>query len=129
MTTLAFSVGIHADGSSPCVYRKKPRIARCPQEVLIAIKALILDWARKAVEFGLCAPMGPFVEAFQSSASPSRSLRRGVMSLPKHEHVVVLLRTPRRLGRKRSPPGRGADRGLIDHFDLFDRLRNDRIIP
>ncbi len=59
------------------------------------LKALILDWAGTAVDFGSRAPMGAFVEAFSRfGVTISIPEARGPMGLPKRDHVAALLASP-----------------------------------
>ncbi|MCK0196002.1 phosphonoacetaldehyde hydrolase [Ancylobacter sp. 6x-1] len=61
----------------------------------MALKALILDWAGTAVDFGSRAPMGAFVEAFSRvGVTISIDEARGPMGLPKRDHVAALLYAP-----------------------------------
>jgi phosphonoacetaldehyde hydrolase len=60
------------------------------------LKAVVFDWAGTMVDFGSCAPMGVFVEAFRRfNVAIDIAEARGPMGLPKRAHIKALLEMPR----------------------------------
>lgn len=96
----------------------------------MALKALILDWAGTAVDFGSRAPMGAFVEAFaRFGVTISIEEARGPMGLPKREHVAALLYTPSIAARWQSAQGHEPNEADVDAvLDVFVPL-NLEVIP
>ncbi|HEY9213788.1 MAG TPA: phosphonoacetaldehyde hydrolase [Ancylobacter sp.] len=96
----------------------------------MAIKALILDWAGTAVDFGSRAPMGAFVEAFSRvGVHISIEEARGPMGLPKRDHVAALLHTPAISVRWQVVHGHEPTEADIDHvLGIFEPL-NVEVIP
>ncbi|QJP15275.1 phosphonoacetaldehyde hydrolase [Starkeya sp. ORNL1] len=94
------------------------------------LKALILDWAGTAVDFGSRAPMGAFVEAF-SRVGVTISIKeaRGPMGLPKRDHVASLMREPAISARWVAAHGAAPTEADIDHvLAIFEPL-NVEVIP
>ena len=94
------------------------------------LKALILDWAGTAVDFGSRAPMGAFVEAFSRfGVSISIPEARGPMGLPKRDHVSALLATPEISARWQAAHGAAPTEADIDAvLAVFEPL-NVEVIP
>ncbi|HSI41972.1 MAG TPA: phosphonoacetaldehyde hydrolase [Xanthobacteraceae bacterium] len=96
----------------------------------MALKALILDWAGTAVDFGSRAPMGAFVEAFaRFGVAITIAEARGPMGLPKRDHVAALLAEPTISARWQAAQGAAADEAAIDRvLAVFEPL-NVEVIP
>ncbi|MDQ0511987.1 phosphonoacetaldehyde hydrolase [Ancylobacter amanitiformis] len=94
------------------------------------LKALILDWAGTAVDFGSRAPMGAFVEAFgQVGVTISIPEARGPMGLPKRDHVAALLHSPDIAARWQAAHGAAPTEADIDRvLAIFEPL-NVEVIP
>ncbi|MFK8253712.1 phosphonoacetaldehyde hydrolase [Ancylobacter terrae] len=81
----------------------------------MALKALILDWAGTAVDFGSRAPMGAFVAAFaRFGVGITIAEARGPMGLPKRDHVAALLTDPAIAQRWQAAHGRAPGEADID---------------
>ncbi|QIB34405.1 phosphonoacetaldehyde hydrolase [Ancylobacter pratisalsi] len=94
------------------------------------LKALILDWAGTAVDFGSRAPMGAFVEAFaQVGIEISISEARGPMGLPKRDHVATLIYSPEIAARWQAAHGAAPTEADVDRvLAIFEPL-NVEVIP
>ncbi len=58
-------------------------------------KAAVFDWAGTTIDFGSFAPMGVFVEAFNSfGVTISIEEARGPMGRPKWDHIATLMSDP-----------------------------------
>jgi phosphonoacetaldehyde hydrolase len=71
------------------------------------IRLVVFDWAGTTVDFGSCAPVVPFVEAFRRAGveiSPTEA--RGPMGVHKRDHVRALFATPAVSVRWRAANGR-----------------------
>ncbi|WP_029350555.1 phosphonoacetaldehyde hydrolase [Bosea sp. 117] len=90
----------------------------------MALKALILDWAGTAVDFGSRAPMGAFVEAFaRVGVTISIAEARGPMGLPKRDHIAALMRDEAISARWQTAQGREPTEDDIDHvLAIFEPL-------
>lgn len=95
----------------------------------MALKALILDWAGTAVDFGSRAPMGAFVEAFaRVGVTISIAEAREPMGLPKRDHVAALLYTHTIGQRWEAVHGRLPDEADVDRvLAIFEPLNVDVI--
>lgn len=96
----------------------------------MALKALILDWAGTAVDFGSRAPMGAFVEAFSRvGVTITIEEARGPMGLPKRDHVATLIYTPEIAARWQAAHGAAPTEADVDHvLAIFEPL-NVEVIP
>lgn len=96
----------------------------------MALKALILDWAGTAVDFGSRAPMGAFVEAFgQVGITISIEEARGPMGLPKRDHVAALIYSPAISARWQAAHGAAPTEDDVDRvLAIFEPL-NVEVIP
>ncbi|MBS9476774.1 phosphonoacetaldehyde hydrolase [Ancylobacter radicis] len=94
------------------------------------LKALILDWAGTAVDFGSRAPMGAFVEAFgQFGVMLSIEEARGPMGLPKRDHVASLIYSPAIATRWQQAQGAAPTEADVDRvLAVFEPL-NVEVIP
>ncbi|MCB9948841.1 MAG: phosphonoacetaldehyde hydrolase [Rhodospirillaceae bacterium] len=55
------------------------------------VKAVIFDWAGTIVDFGSCAPVQVFVDAFAACGIPvTPAEARGPMGLPKWDHIAAM---------------------------------------
>ncbi len=90
----------------------------------MALKALILDWAGTAVDFGSRAPMGAFVEAFaRVGVTISIAEARGPMGLPKRDHVSALLYSPDIAARWQAANGAAPTEADVDRvLAIFEPL-------
>lgn len=96
----------------------------------MALKALILDWAGTAVDFGSRAPMGAFVEAFaRVGVTLTIEEARGPMGLPKRDHVAALLYSPAVSARWQALHGTAPTEADVDRvLAIFEPL-NVEVIP
>ncbi|MDR6954536.1 phosphonoacetaldehyde hydrolase [Ancylobacter sp. 3268] len=96
----------------------------------MALKALILDWAGTAVDFGSRAPMGAFVEAFAQVGIPlTIEEARGPMGLPKRDHVAALIYAPAVSQRWHALYGTAPTEADVDRvLAIFEPL-NVEVIP
>jgi len=79
------------------------------------LKAVVFDWAGTIVDFGSCAPMGAFVEAFaRFGVAITITDARGPMGLPKRAHVAALLAVPKIAAAWRAAQGAAPDEAAID---------------
>jgi len=94
------------------------------------LKALILDWAGTAVDFGSRAPMGAFVEAFaQVGVEITIPEARGPMGLPKRDHIAALLASEAISARWRAAHGAAPTEEDVDRvLSIFEPL-NVEVIP
>lgn len=94
------------------------------------LKALILDWAGTAVDFGSRAPMGAFVEAFvRFGVTISIAEARGPMGLPKRDHVASLIYSPTIAARWQEAQGTAPAEADVDRvLAVFEPL-NVEVIP
>jgi len=96
----------------------------------MTLKALILDWAGTAVDFGSRAPMGAFVEAFaQFGVTLSIAEARGPMGLPKRDHIAALIYSPEIAARWQAAQGAAPTESDVDRvLAVFEPL-NVEVIP
>ena len=85
------------------------------------LKAVVFDWAGTMVDFGSCAPMGVFVEAFRRfQVTIDIAEARAPMGLPKRDHIKALFEIPRIhaawIERHGHPPGNADINALYDVF-------------
>lgn len=85
------------------IYVRKPRY-RGP------VKALVLDWAGTAVDYGCIGPVAVFLEVFKRrGVEPTIEEARGPMGLMKKDHIRAMCNTPSLAGRwaqvHGNPPG------------------------
>ncbi len=85
------------------------------------LKAVVFDWAGTMVDFGSCAPMGVFVEAFRRfNVAIDIAEARGPMGLPKRAHIKTLLEVPRIAAAWEARHGHAPGEADIDAlYDVF----------
>ena len=85
------------------------------------LKAVILDWAGSAVDFGSRAPVEAFAAAFREfGVELDEETIRGPMGLPKREHAARLLSAPE--VRQRWRLARGEEPGEAALDAVFERI-------
>lgn len=86
------------------------------------IRAVILDWAGTAVDYGCFAPARAFREAFaQKNIQITAEEIRGPMGLPKREHIRALTRLPGVGAQWLRRYGRTPDESDVDEiYRLFE---------
>ena len=88
------------------------------------IKAVILDWAGTAVDFGSRAPMGAFVRAFaEFGVDIEVADARGPMGMAKWDHIRAVGHAPRVAAAWRARHGRDFTDADVDRiFSVFEPL-------
>jgi phosphonoacetaldehyde hydrolase len=89
------------------------------------IQLVIFDWAGTLVDFGCCAPLSAFVEAFAAAGLPiSDEVARRPMGAHKRDHAREILHYPEVAARVRSDLKREPDDTLVDELyrDFTRRL-------
>ena len=80
-----------------------------------ALKAVILDWAGTAVDYGCCAPMVAFIEVFRQHGVPiTIEEARGPMGVHKRTHVLQLTQLESVSQRWQEAHGRQADEADVE---------------
>ncbi|MEP3276045.1 MAG: phosphonoacetaldehyde hydrolase [Stappiaceae bacterium] len=94
---------------------------------MVQFKGVVFDWAGTMVDFGSRAPMGAFVEAFESfGVTISAEQARGPMGLPKRDHIATLLVDPTIASNWAAATGSPADEAAIDRiYEIFVPLNED----
>lgn len=89
----------------------------------MSIQVVIFDWAGTLVDFGCCAPLAAFCEAFAARGLPiSEVVARGPMGAHKRDHVREILDCPEIAARVRSELHREPDATLVTEiYDEFCR--------
>ena len=84
------------------------------------IKAIILDWAGTAVDYGSFAPVDAFLKAFTKvGITPTMGEIRAHMGLPKREHIEKMLGCERLSMLWRAEHGRAFTQKDVDHIYSF----------
>ena len=86
-----------------------------PSPVTSSIRAVVLDWAGTIVDFGSCAPVAAFSEAFAVHGVPvTLEQARGPMGKAKREHIAAIAAMPEVAAAWRARHGRGFEERDID---------------
>ncbi len=87
------------------------------------IKLVVFDWAGTLLDFGCCAPLLAFIEAFEIAGLPiSESVARKPMGSHKRDHVREILGYSEVAARVRSDLKREPDEALITEiYDIFSQ--------
>lgn len=87
----------------------------------LPLAAVIFDWAGTVVDFGSCAPVIAFVEAFrQCGVEITAAQARGPMGMAKRAHIAAILETPEVARRWRDAHQRDAADADIDRiYEIF----------
>ena len=94
------------------------------------IKLVIFDWAGTLLDFGCCAPLVAFIEAFEIAGLPiTESIARKPMGSHKRDHVREILGYAEVAARVRSDLHREPDETLITEiYDIFSQ-RLPNVLP
>ena len=86
-----------------------------PAPAAAPIRAVVLDWAGTIVDFGSCAPVAAFSEAFAMHGAPvTLEQARGPMGKAKREHIAAIGAMPEVAGAWRARHGRAFEERDID---------------
>jgi phosphonoacetaldehyde hydrolase len=86
-----------------------------PSPVASSVRAVVLDWAGTIVDFGSCAPVAAFSEAFAVHGVPvTLEQARGPMGKAKREHIAAIAAMPEVAAAWRARHGRGFEERDID---------------
>ena len=91
---------------------------------MIAVKAVVFDWAGTVVDFGSRAPAGVFIEVFREfGVELTVGEARAPMGLPKRDHIRALGNIPRVAAAWRNAHGREFEDGDVDRLhEVFEPL-------
>jgi phosphonoacetaldehyde hydrolase len=89
--------------------------AKGPLPRASGVRAVVLDWAGTIVDFGSCAPVAAFVEAFAAhGVAVTLDQARVPMGMAKREHIAAVASMPEIASAWRARHGRGFDDRDID---------------
>jgi len=81
------------------------------------LRAVVLDWAGTAVDFGCCDPVAAFAEVFRrEGVEVSVAEARGPMGTHKRDHIATMTRMPEVAARWRDVHGADPDDAAIDRM-------------
>jgi phosphonoacetaldehyde hydrolase len=94
------------------------------------IKLVVFDWAGTLIDFGCCAPLIAFVEAFEIARLPiTESVARKPMGSHKRDHIREILGYTEVAERVRNELGREPDETLVNEiYDIFSQRLPD-VLP
>lgn len=103
----------------------------------MAIRLVVFDWAGTVLDFGCCAPVAAFRDAFAQRGVPvSLAETRAPMGLHKKEHIRVMLHEPDLAGRWAQVHGRAPTEddveqlyAIVTPLQVAAALRHDDLVP
>ncbi len=94
------------------------------------IELVIFDWAGTLVDFGCCAPLSAFIEAFDAAGLPiSEEIARRPMGTHKRDHLREILRYPEIAARVRDELDREPDEALVEEIYAKFTTRLLEVLP